>query len=112
MASHPMIAHESTNLDEYNTLLTQQARIGWDHLLRGKLSVLWRVYQRQFEGQQRFKRYNTRLPTNNLPDQPPPDTITNKPKKKHTTDRFQQFISLQPEKNFGLTDVTTAIIAA
>ena len=36
MASHPLIAPDPNTLDEYNTLLTQQARIGWDHLLRGK----------------------------------------------------------------------------
>ena len=41
MASHPMIAHDPFTLDEYKTLLTQQARLGSDHLLRGKLSVLW-----------------------------------------------------------------------
>ena len=61
MASHTMIAPDPNTLDEYNTLLTQQARIGWDHLLRGKISVLWRVYQRHYECQQRMQRRPTSL---------------------------------------------------
>ena len=124
MASHPMISPDPNTLDEYNTLLTQQARIGWDHLLRGKLSVLWRVYQRQYECQQRMKRrtpsaHNTNnennnnnndnennnkdnannndTDSNNLTKNNNTDENNNskpKPKKKRNTDRFQQFINL------------------
>jgi len=98
MASHPMIAHNPSTLDEHKTLLTQLARLGWDHLLHGKLLVLWRVYQRQYEHQQRFTSRNetpqptiqTELLTN--PAQTPGDTTKPKRKKKRKTDRFQQFI--------------------
>ena len=99
MASHPMIAHELNNLSEYNTLLTQQARIGWDHLLRGKISVLWRVYQRHYERQQRMNRRTTPHSKPQTDDCAPADNNTDEnnnnkpqPKRKHKTDRFQQFI--------------------
>jgi hypothetical protein len=36
MASHTILDPDNPELDEYSTLLTQQARIGWDHLIRGK----------------------------------------------------------------------------
>ena len=98
MASHPMIAHDPSTLDEYKTLLTQQARLGWDHLLRGKLSVLWRVYQRQYERQQCFNGRNETPPHTTQtelltsPARSPGDTTKPKRKKKRKTDRFQQFI--------------------
>ena len=56
MASHTLIDADDPIFDEYNTLLTQQSRIGWDHLLRGKLSTLWRTYQHHFEQTQRMNR--------------------------------------------------------
>ena len=61
MASHPMIAHDPTTLDKYKTLLTQQARLRCNHLLRGKLSVLWQVYQQHYECQQRMQRRTTSI---------------------------------------------------
>ena len=99
MASHPLIAPDPNTLDEYNTLLTQQARIGWDHLLRGKISVLWRVYQRQYECQQRMQRRPTPLTNTQPNDRTNENNNTDennnskpKPTKKRKTDRFQQFL--------------------
>ena len=56
MACHTIIDATDPTFHEYNTLLTQQSRIGWDHLLRGKLSILWRQYQHHFECTQRMNR--------------------------------------------------------
>ena len=63
MASHTLLDPTDPTLAEYNTLITQQSRIGWDHLLRGKLSTLWRQYQRHFEQTQRMNRNTNSIST-------------------------------------------------
>ena len=54
MASHTLLDPTDPTYDEYTTLITQQSRIGWDHLLHGKISILWRQYQHHFERIQRM----------------------------------------------------------
>ena len=61
--SHTLTDENDHTLNEYTELLTQQSRIGWDHLLRGKLSILWRQYQHQYECTQRMNRRTNSIRT-------------------------------------------------
>ena len=46
---------------EYQKLITHQNRIGWDNLLRGKLSKGWRIMQRGYEMRQKYERNQRRV---------------------------------------------------
>ena len=52
---HPTISN-IPHYKEYTELLLQQQKISWDNILRGKLSLLWRKYQDQYEKEQCFRK--------------------------------------------------------
>ena len=48
---------------EYQDLIGDQFIIGWDHLLRGKLSTHWQYLQKQFELTQNFIKKQHKIST-------------------------------------------------
>ena len=45
----PLTIRTTSNKSQYLELIKQQSQIGWDHLLRGKWTILWRHPQGQYK---------------------------------------------------------------
>ena len=90
----------NTDLTSFSLLINEQQAIGWDNLLRGKLSVQWRELQRRYEitqrSEQNQRKVRTKLKLGNVSNPYDDDKAKKEKKKKKEKDIFQALI----EKKF------------
>ena len=86
----------NTDLNSFSLLINEQQAIGWDNLLRGKLSVKWRTLQRGYELKQRYERnqrnVRLKLKLGQVSNPYDDDKAKKEKKKKKEKDIFQALI--------------------
>ena len=86
----------NTDLSSFSSLINEQHTIGWDNLLRGKISKQWRQLQRQYEIKRRTERkqreVRLRLKFGKVTNPYDDDKVKKEKKKKREKDIFQALI--------------------